>query len=298
MQAQTSSAAADICKMSELNRGALKIRNWRHAWGERTLIMGIVNVTPDSFSGDGILEPQSSSAYAIKQLQAGADIVDLGAQSTRPGHKAISADEELARLMPVLERVRAQSDCVLSVDTTSAQVLTAAVGAGVDMLNSIWGLTDELMAAVSELSIPVVLMHNKEQAVYEKDVVDEVLHFLAGQAERAVAAGIPPENIILDPGIGFGKTAEHNLLVLHALERLVRLGFPTLLGTSRKSFIGKLTGKPADSRLFGTAATVALAINQGVDIVRVHDVQAILEVVNVSDAIVRGTRPVGWNAVS
>ena len=292
-----SGLAATDSKMT-LARGDLRIRNWRHVWGERTLVMGIVNVTPDSFSGDGILDPQKAAAHALEQLRLGSDILDLGAQSTRPGHQTISVEEELSRLLPVLEAVRSESDCIISIDTTRPEVLSAAVKAGADMLNSIWGLTDGLLAVVEELNIPVVLMHNKDRAVYENDVVDEILHSLAGQAERAVGIGIKPEHIILDPGIGFGKTAEHNLLVLAALDRLVKLGFPTLLGTSRKSFIGKLTGKTADSRLMGTAATVALAVGQGVDIVRVHDVEAMVEVVNVADAVVRGSRPAGWNAVS
>ena len=295
---QAHPAAVDGRKMEKLTRGALQIRNWRHLWGERTLLMGIVNVTPDSFSGDGILEPEKALAYALEQARLGADIVDLGAQSTRPGHQAIDVEEELRRLIPVLTLLRHRSDCLVSIDTTEPAVLSAAVAAGADMLNSIWGLTDNLLEAVKDLQIPVVLMHNKHKAEYDGDVVDEVLDALARQADRAISVGVKAEHIILDPGIGFGKTAEHNLALLHSLDRLVKLGFPTLLGTSRKSFIGKLTDKTVDSRAFGTAASVALAVAAGVDMVRVHDVEAMVDVVKVADAIVRGCRPVGWNTIS
>jgi dihydropteroate synthase len=280
--------------MSSSVRGELKIRNWRHSWGERTLIMGIVNVTPDSFSGDGIVDARRAVDHAIEQTENGADLVDLGAESTRPGHQPVAAKEELERLLPVLKALRKRSQCVVSVDTTKAEVLEAAFAAGADILNSIWGLTGGLLSVVRDLTLPVVLMHNKNEPRYEGNVVTEVCEHLLRQADIAISAGIKPENIILDPGIGFGKTAEHNLLILHSLDKLVELGFPTLLGTSRKSFIGKLTGKSANDRLHGTAASVALAIGAGIDMVRVHDVQPIVEVVTVADAIVRGTRPDGW----
>ncbi len=280
--------------MSGSTRGELKIRNWRHSWGERTLVMGIVNVTPDSFSGDGILDAQRSVEHAIEQIRKGADLVDVGAESTRPGHQSVDVGEELRRLSPVLEGLRKSSECIVSVDTTKAKVLEVAFNAGADILNSIWGLTDELLSVVRDLALPVVLMHNKTEPMYAGDVMTEVCEHLARQADLAISAGVKPDNIILDPGIGFGKTAEHNLLVLHSLDKLVELGYPTLLGTSRKSFIGKLTGKVASDRLHGTAASVALAISAGIDIVRVHDVGPIVEVVAVADAIVRGRRPAGW----
>jgi dihydropteroate synthase len=256
--------------------------------------MGIVNVTPDSFSGDGILDAQRSVEHAIEQIRKGADLVDVGAESTRPGHQSVDVGEELRRLSPVLEGLRKSSECIVSVDTTKAKVLEVAFNAGADILNSIWGLTDELLSVVRDLALPVVLMHNKTEPMYAGDVMTEVCEHLARQADLAISAGVKPDNIILDPGIGFGKTAEHNLLVLHSLDKLVELGYPTLLGTSRKSFIGKLTGKVASDRLHGTAASVALAISAGIDIVRVHDVGPIVEVVAVADAIVRGRRPAGW----
>lgn len=280
--------------MSSSARGELKIRDWRHSWGERTLIMGIVNVTPDSFSGDGILNSSDAVEHALEQSMRGADLVDLGAESTRPGHHPVEMEEELKRLMPVLKGLRARSRCVISVDTTKAEVLQAAFLEGADLLNSIWGLTESLLSCVRELALPVVLMHNKSAPRYDGDVVTEVCEHLKKQADRAISAGVKPEHIILDPGIGFGKTAEHNLRILHSLDRIAALEFPTLLGTSRKSFIGKLTGKEASDRLFGTAASVALAIRAGIDIVRIHDVEAIREVVTIADAIVRGTRPAGW----
>ncbi len=184
---------------------------------------------------------------------------------------------------------------IVSVDTFKADVYRRAHAAGGDMLNSIWGASDELIDACIETASPIVVMHNKPIAIYQGDVVDEVLATLAASAERCVRAGIPAEHVILDPGIGFGKTPEHNLSVLGALPRLVALGFPTLLGTSRKSTIGRLTARGVDARAFGTAATVALAAAAGVDIVRVHDVDEQRDVVRVADAIVRGWRPAGWS---
>ncbi|MBU6453983.1 MAG: dihydropteroate synthase [Cyanobacteria bacterium REEB67] len=276
------------------SRGRLQLKNFEHDWGARTLIMGIVNVTPDSFSGDGLLNTDAAVAHALLQEKRGAAIVDLGAESTRPGFAPVDAEQEMTRLLPVVQKFRAASRCPISIDTTKAEVLQAAVEAGADMLNSIWGLTPALLTAVEALKIPVVLMHNKEKAQYDGDVVDEVLAKLLQQAEAALKAGVKAEQIILDPGIGFGKTAEHNLRVLQSLPRLIALGFPTLLGTSRKSFIGQLTGKTATERVYGTAATVALAVAAGIDIVRVHDVDAMVDVVKLADAVERGWRPDDW----
>jgi len=173
-------------------------------------------------------------------------------------------------------------------------VFRAAHDAGGDLLNSIWGLDDELLALAVERGVPVAIMHNKRVAMYERDVVGEVLGYLEREAARAIRAGIARDRILLDPGIGFGKSPEHNLAVLGALDRLVALGFPTLVGTSRKSTIGKLTGRNPSERTYGTAATVALAVAAKIDIVRVHDVAEMRDVVTVSDAIVRGWRPAGW----
>jgi dihydropteroate synthase len=257
--------------------------------------MGIVNVTPDSFSGDGILDAGAAVRHALAQHERSSDFLDIGAESTRPGHVAVDAQTELARLLPVIRGVREHlPDAVISADTYKAEVFRAAHAAGADMLNCIWGLPDDLLDAAAEAGVPVIVMHNKERAEYERPVMDEVLRFLDAAAQRAVRAGIPNENVILDPGIGFGKTPEHNLQVLHDLARLPKLGFPTLLGASRKSTIGKLTGKNPAERVFGTAATTALAVAAGIDIVRVHDVAEARDVVSVADAIVRGWRPESW----
>jgi dihydropteroate synthase len=257
--------------------------------------MGIVNVTPDSFSGDGVPDIAAATERALYQLDSGADLVDLGAESTRPGHAPIDAALEAARLVPVVAAVRARAPAaILSIDTFKSGVFRAAFAAGGDVLNSVWGLDDELAATAAECGVAVVVMHNKRVAIYERDVVDEVVAYLVAAAERAVRAGIPPQHVILDPGIGFGKTAEHNLAVLGSLDRIVDLGFPTLLGTSRKSTIGRLTGRDVTERTYGTAATLALAVAAGIDVVRVHDVAAMTDVVRVADAVVRGWRPAGW----
>jgi dihydropteroate synthase len=278
-------------------RGALTVRGRRLAWGERTYVMGIVNATPDSFSGDGRPDAASAVAHALRLADDSADILDVGAESTRPGHTPIAPEEELRRLVPVVRGVRERlPHAVVSIDTYKPAVFAAAHAAGGDLLNSIWGFDDELLAAALERDVPIVIMHNKRVSVYERDVVDEVLAYLEHQAERAVRAGFPPARVILDPGIGFGKTPEHNLALLAQLGRLTGLGFPTLVGTSRKSTIGKLTGRAVSERSYGTAATVALAIAAGIDIVRVHDVAAMRDVARVTDAVVRGWRPADWKA--
>ncbi|HET9393132.1 MAG TPA: dihydropteroate synthase [Candidatus Rubrimentiphilum sp.] len=276
-------------------RGSLHVRGRTLDWGERTYVMGIVNVTPDSFSGDGIEEPDLAVAYAQTQLERGSDILDIGAESTRPGHVPVAERTELERLIPVIQKVRGRlPSAVLSVDTFKPGVLRAAADAGADILNSVWGLPRDLLDVAAELGMPVVAMHNKSEAHYDSGVVDEVLAFLEDAAARAVQAGIPAEHVILDPGIGFGKNADQNLRILQELPRVAALGFPTLLGTSRKSTIGKLTGRDPEDRIYGTAATTALAIAAGIDVVRVHDVSQTRDVVSVCDAIVRNWRPAGW----
>ena len=276
-------------------RGALELRGRTLAWGTRTLLMGIVNVTPDSFSGDGIAQPEAAIEHAVHQHTASSDILDIGGESTRPGHEPVSEQTELDRILPVIAGVRARlPDAILSVDTYKPAVFCAAHGAGADMLNSVHGLPDALLAAAAERRVPVVIMHNKQEARYDGDVMDEVLAFLEEAAGRALRAGLQREAIVLDPGIGFGKTAEHNVRVLSQVHRLCALGFPTLLGASRKSTLGALTGRGVHERAFGTAAITALAVQAGVDIVRVHDVEESRDVVSVADAIVRGWRPFGW----
>lgn len=275
-------------------RGAMTIRGTTFAWGTRTFVMGIVNATPDSFSGDGRIEPSAAIAVGRALLDAGADLLDIGAESTRPGHTPVDASEERRRLLPVVRGLRdARPDAVLSIDTFKADVFAGAFENGGDLLNSIWGFDDALLACAVARDVPIVVMHNRREPG-AGDVVDEVLESLERQAERAVRAGIAADRVIVDPGIGFGKTPDQNVALLASLDRLVALGFPTLLGTSRKSTIGKLTGRDLGERTYGTAATVALAIAAGIDIVRVHDVAAMTDVVRVSDAIVRGWRPTTW----
>ena len=264
-------------------------------WGERTYLMGIVNVTPDSFSGDGVLGPDDAVAHALAQHERSSDMLDIGAESTRPGHLPVDEQTECARLLPVIAGVRrALPGAILSADTYKASVFRAAHAHGADVLNSVWGLPDALLDAAAECRAPVIVMHNKHEARYDGDVMDEVLWFLDEAAHRAMRAGIPAEHVILDPGIGFGKTPDQNIRVLRELPRLVALGFPTLIGTSRKSTIGKLTGKKPPHRTHGTGATTALAIAAGIDIVRVHDVDEARDAISVTDAIVRDWRPPGW----
>jgi len=254
-----------------------------------------VNATPDSFSGDGLEEPEAAVARALEFATGAADIIDVGAESTRPGSLPVEAAEELRRLIPVVRGVRERApSAVISVDTYKPGVFAAAVAAGGDMLNCVGALGDDVLETAVGLGAAVVIMHNKPAAIYDGDVVDEVLAFLESQAERAVRAGASPASVILDPGIGFGKTPEHNIAILGALARFPRLGFPTLLGTSRKSTLGKLTGRGVVERSYATAATVALAVAAKFDIVRVHDVAAMSDVARVTDAVVRGWRPPGF----
>lgn len=277
------------------DRGALRARGRRYTWGERTYLMAIVNVTPDSFSGDGRDDTEVAVEHAMRQWQAGADILDIGGESTRPGHERVDDPIEIARVRPVIEALRERlPTAVVSVDTYKPAVARAAKAAGADIINSVWGAPDDLLDAAAELGMPIVAMHNQREAQYDGDVMDAVLRFLDDCAQRAVKRGIPREHIILDPGIGFGKTPNHNIRVLRALPRLVDLGFPTLLGTSRKSTIGKLTQRQPHERIYGTAATTALGIAAQIDVVRVHDVAQNRDVISVSDAIVRDWRPQGW----
>jgi dihydropteroate synthase len=265
-------------------------------WGSRTYVMGIINVTPDSFSGDGLLtghdDPVRAAVDQARQMAAdGADLLDLGGQSTRPGHQPLSAAEELARVEPAVRAVRAAlPDMPLSIDTTSADVARAAHDAGADLVNDVWGTAAEpaLLHLAAERELPLVLMHNRAEPRYG-NVVAEVLADLSRGIDAALDAGIAWERLIVDPGIGFGKTPAHNLAVLRELHLLTALGRPVLLGTSRKSTIGKVLDLPADQRLEGTLATTALAVAAGVDIVRVHDVAANVRAARMADAIVRGT---------
>lgn len=269
-------------------------------WGKRTYVMGIVNLTPDSFSGDGL---GSDVAAAVEQAlrfeEEGADILDIGAESTRPGAVPITVEEELDRLMPSLEAIASRVSIPISVDTYKAPVAHRAVQAGAVIINDVWGLKadPELADVAAQAGASLILMHNQKTRRYE-DLLPDILASLSESVALAKKYGVLDANIILDPGIGFGKTPDHNLEILRRLEDFKNLGYPLLVGTSRKSTISFALDLPANNSsqqlIQGTAATVALAIAGGADIVRVHDVKEMVSVCRMSDAIVRGWRPANW----
>ncbi len=271
-------------------------------WGKRTYVMGVINVSPDSFSGDGLAGVEGAVARAKRLASDGADIIDIGGESTRPGSGPISINEELRRVLPVVEKLAREISVPLSVDTYKLEVARRALDAGANVINDIWGLRKEpgLAELAAQKGVPIALMSNQRDSPCH-DIMSAIISDLKRAIEQALDAGVPWENIIIDPGIGFGKTQEQNLEILRRLEELQALGRPILLGSSRKSFIGwvlDLTPEqrssevafvpPGDQRLEGTAATIAIGIAQGVDIVRVHDVKEMTRVCKTSDAIVRG----------
>ena len=264
-------------------------------WGRRTYVMGIINLSPDSFSGDGL---GSDLAAVVEQgsrfAAEGADFLDVGAESTRPGSRPISPERELALLRPALAALAARVNIPISVDTYKSPVAREAVKAGAAIINDVWGLKydPEIAAVAAETGMPLILMHNQEGREYQ-DLLPDIFDSLRRSVAQAMAAGVARENIILDPGIGFGKTAEHNLEIMRRLAEFRELGFPLLMGTSRKSTIGLVLDLPVEERLEGTAATVALSVAGGADIVRVHDVKEMARVGRMSDAIVRG-----WEAAN
>jgi dihydropteroate synthase len=298
---------------------SLTVRNHQFRWGERTYVMGIVNVTPDSFSGDGLGCDADVIEAALQQArqfaEAGVDILDVGGESTRPGADVVDADEERRRVVPVLQALRAELDLPVSIDTWKADVAAAALDAGADIVNDVWGLRlptgewDHAMAqVVAARGVPIVIMHNRRaqatregvggvyRAVEYADLVGDVVRELGEDAQFALDQGVAPEQIILDPGIGFGKTPAQNIELLRRLSEFAALGYPLLLATSRKSFIGlALGGLPPHERVEGTAATVALGIQAGADIVRVHDVAQMVRVARMTDAIVR---PSAWERLT
>lgn len=259
--------------------------------GERTLIMGILNVTPDSFSDGGRYDSLGAALLQAHRMQEeGADIIDLGGESTRPGYRPVSVEEELNRVMPVIAALKRDGSFTtpLSIDTSKAAVALRALEAGVEMVNDIWGLKadPDIAPLIAGFKASVCLMHNRSHACYGNLVAD-ILSDLQQSIDLALSAGISRQSVMVDPGIGFGKDLQHNLELMSRLGELHALGYPLLLGTSRKSMIGKTLGLPVGERLEGTAATVALGIAQGVDLVRVHDVKAMLRVARMTDAIVR-----------
>jgi len=270
---------------------SLRIGGREFHWGARTYVMGILNVTPDSFSGDGVTDLENAVSQAQQMEQDGADLIDIGGESTRPETWAgpgLSSQDELARVIPVLERAVAALAVPVSIDTYKAAVAERAVAAGAAMVNDVGGLRrdPEMAATVARAGVPVVLMHNNPGGGY-RDLIGEIAASLRESVELARSAGIAEDRIIVDPGIGFGKTREENLEIIRRLPELRRLGFPLLIGASRKSFIGKTLDLPAGERLEGSAAAIALSIAGGADIVRVHDVKAMLRVARMADAILQ-----------
>ena len=257
--------------------------------GHRTYIMGILNVTPDSFSDGGRFQNMDAALrHAQEMIRNGADILDVGGESTRPGHVLVSEEEEIRRVVPVIRGLKEQLDIPVSIDTYKSKVARAALDAGADLVNDIWGLKydRELAGVIAEYGVPCCLTHNREKAEY-KDFIPEVLNDLRESLRLAEAAGISREQIILDPGIGFGKTYEMNLEMLKHLEELNSLGYPILLGTSRKSVIGLTLDLPADQREEGTLVTTVLGIRSGCSFVRVHDVKANVRAAKMTEAILR-----------
>ena len=290
----------------------LQISNHTFDWGSRTYVMGILNLTPDSFSGDGLLalsgavgEVEAALAQAKEFLADGADILDVGGESTRPGSQPVSVDEEMGRVIPAIEAIAKEfPDALISIDTYKASVAEQAFKAGAQILNDVWALRadPQLASVAAAFRVPVILMHNRSNPAsvevreqlgnayigseYE-DLIEDVTRELLISVELAVKAGIEESHIILDPGIGFGKTREHNLELINRLDEIRALGYPVLLGPSRKSFIGFTLDLPADQRVEGTAATIAIGIARGADIIRVHDVKEMARVAKMTDAIVR-----------
>ena len=287
-------------------------------WGKRTYLMGILNLTPDSFSGDGLISDsrgeneQFGPAYLIdtalgqaqRFVEAGADILDVGGESTRPGASLVDVEGELSRVIPVIEALVGEFNVPISVDTYKHQVARAALEAGAHMVNDVWGLNadPEMAATIADYGAPVILMHNRSSWAHADikerlggryvgipydDLLEDIKRELMDSTDLARSAGIPDNMIILDPGIGFGKTVEQNLELINLLPEIRELGYPILFGPSRKSFIGFTLDLPPDQRLAGTAAAVAVGIVRGADIVRVHDVEFMSQVAKMTDAIVR-----------
>lgn len=278
------------------------VRGRSFNWGMRTHVMGVLNVTPDSFSDGGEFQGlETAIAHAQYLVDYGVDVVDIGGQSTRPGSPQISLDEELNRVIPVIQNIRElpepYSNIPVSIDTTRSEVAQAAVEAGADWVNDISGgdFDEQMLATVAQLGVPIILMHMRgnpetmQQLTQYEDLMGEILRVLEAKIQKALKAGI--NQIIIDPGIGFAKTTDQNLEILRQIPRLRALGYPVLIGPSRKSFIGHILNQPdPKQRVWGTAAACCAAISGGADVVRVHDVPQMVEVCRVADAIYRGVR--------
>ena len=284
-------------------------------WGARTYLMGILNITPDSFSGDGLITPETREETVVERaleqarqfIAAGADILDVGGESTRPGSLPISFEEERARVIPVIKALVKDFETVISIDTYKHAIAEEALQCGAHMVNDVWALRadPQLAETVARYGVPIVLMHNRSSWAHAEikerlggryvgmpyeNLIEDIRLELQESIEWARAAGIPDDKILLDPGVGFGKTVEQNLELMNRLDEIRALGYPLLVGPSRKSFIGYTLDLPPDQRLEGTAAAVAVSIARGADIVRVHDVAFMARVARVTDAIVRQSR--------
>lgn len=278
------------------------------AWGKQTYLMGIINVTPDSFSGDGLIHGEEWTAAAVnqaaQQVAAGAHILDVGGESTRPGSQPLPLEEELLRVIPAVKAIAAAVSVPISIDTYKAEVARQAIEAGATIVNDVWGLRMDpaLAQVVADSGVAAVLMHNRSKpkdaaqsaqlggryiGVEYEELMSDIKRELRESIELALRAGVKPERIIVDPGIGFGKTVEQNLELVDRLGELKDLGYPILVGPSRKSFVGYTLNLPPDQRVEGTAAAVALGIDRGADIVRVHDVAQMTRVARIADAITR-----------
>ena len=284
----------------------LQINDFTFEWGSRTYVMGILNLTPDSFSGDGLADFDQEAPLRLARdfVRSGVDILDIGGESTRPGAAQVSAQEEMDRVLPLISLLADEFDTLISIDTYKAEVAEAAIKEGADIVNDVWGLrADPLLGKIAAAAgVPVILMHNRSNpsnaAVKEQlggryigveydNLVEDVKSELLESISLAHKAGIPDQKIILDPGIGFGKTVAQNLELLDRLAEIRELGYPVLLGPSRKSFIGYTLDLPPDDRIEGTAAAVAVGIVRGADIIRVHDVPEMIRVIRMTDALVR-----------
>ena len=289
--------------------GSLTVGPHTFEWGSRTYVMGILNVTPDSFSGDGVVEVERAVALAEAQVAAGAHLLDVGGESTRPGSEPIPLEEELRRTIPVVRALAGRVSVPISIDTYKAEVARQAIAAGATILNDVWGLRmdPDLAGVAADAGVAVVLMHNRSRpkdAVQEAhlggryvgveygDLMEDIARELGESIELALRAGVREDRLIVDPGIGFGKTVEQNLELVDRLSEIASLGRPILVGPSRKSFVGYTLNLPPDQRTEGTAAAVTLCIDRGADIVRVHDVAQMARVARIADAVVR-RRPGG-----
>lgn len=265
----------------------MRIGNREFDVDKHTYIMGILNVTPDSFSDGGKWNDEEAALkHAEEMIAEGADIIDIGGESTRPGYTLLSDEEEIARVVPVIQAVKSRFDVPVSIDTYKSHVARAALEAGADLVNDIWGLKyDKVLAGViAEYQVPCCLMHNRREADYQ-NFMEDMLHDLSETVSIAKNAGIADQNIILDPGVGFGKTYENNLEAINRLERMHELGYPILLGTSRKSVIGLTLDLPASERLEGTLATTVMGVMKKAAFVRVHDIRANARIIKMTEAI-------------